>query len=248
MQARSFITLALALTLGFAQGSAARTTATNNGDWITIFVPIDGVGIDWETAVQWKMDAEAAWNTAFESDENPFKKCFKLYLWVEVEPRDWSYRATAGRHLVFSSHGASSSTALGTIARNLNRSPWHLSSDGNFDETLKDMARADRGIAHEIGHLMGLGDEYTTSYVMKNGVRTRVTTPIPGRENTLMADLGRIDAKLITQVVDQIRNASHNVPPCPKEEPSAAAPPAGGRDSCSERKIVRGLDFSWFCP
>jgi hypothetical protein len=65
------------------------------------------------------------------------------------------------------------------------------------------------GPAHEVGHLLGLGDDYEV--VSRNPY---VTRPKPGRERTMMADGGFIDDVLIKRLVGLIRQATHNVPDC----------------------------------
>ena len=167
---------------------AAQTKVSIDGTDITITVPIDGVGIDKKTAAEWKHGAESLWNAAFNAADNPFKGCLTLKLVVDVQAHDYSYPAQQGRHMIFQTHGTTSNQAAGTIAGN--GDPFKISADGNFDESFANADKANH-IAHEVGHLIGFGDEYTVT-----GTNPRVTKPLPGRENTLMADGGRIDAAL----------------------------------------------------
>jgi len=187
-----------------AVSSAAKTGVSIRGRNITITVPIDAVGIDRKTAREWKGSMESTWNAAFNSNENPFKNCFNLKLVVDIDHHDWSYPAQPGRHMIFDSHGASRNQSRGTIAYNGN--PYKSSADGNFDEKFGDGSHS-KHLAHEVGHLLGLPDEYTV--VSTNPRRTR---PLPGRENTLMADGGRIDEALLKRLVDRLRIETHNIP------------------------------------
>jgi hypothetical protein len=197
--------VAIFFSCALAAPSIAKTTVEVRGKKITITVPVDGIGIDKQTARQWKRDAEKLWNDAFKSDENPFKSCFELTLVVNVEAHDWSYPAQKDRHLIFQSAPATPNQAKGTIEPG---NPYKVSVDGNFDEAFGDGNHTNY-TAHETGHLLGLPDEYKV--VSQQPRRTR---PLPGREHTLMADGGRIDKALITQLVNRIRNETHNIPDC----------------------------------
>jgi hypothetical protein len=95
--------------------------------------------------------------------------------------------------------------------------PYQTAADGNFDESFGNSDKANYD-AHEVGHLLGLGDEYTVV-----GMNPRRTSPLPGREKTLMADGGRIDETLLRRLVDQLRNATHQIPDCWKGKMRAHA-------------------------
>ena len=187
-----------------AVSSAAKTGVSIKGRNITITVPIDAIGADRKTAREWKSGAESIWNDAFNSNENPFKGCFNLKLVVDIEGHDWSYPAQPGRHLIFVSQGATPNQSRGTIKYNGN--PYQSSSDGNFDEVFGDGSHANH-VAHEVGHLLGLRDEYKVV-----GTSPRRTEPLDGRKHTLMADGGRIDQALLKRLVDRLRNETHNLP------------------------------------
>jgi len=193
---------------GLVAPVAAQTKVSIDGTDITITVPIDGVGIDKKTAAEWKHGAESLWNAAFNAADNPFKGCMTLKLVVDVQAHDYSYPAQPGRHMIFQTHGTTSNQAAGTIAGNGN--PFQISADGNFDESFANADKANH-IAHEVGHLIGFGDEYTVT-----GINPRVTKPLPGRENTLMADGGRIDAALLKQLLKRLKDETHQMPDCLK--------------------------------
>jgi hypothetical protein len=59
-----------------------------------------------------------------------------------------------------------------------------------------------RDFAHEIGHLMGFGDDYA------NG------EPLPGREGTLMDSGDLIDQNLVNRFADIARHSGQQLPEC----------------------------------
>lgn len=59
-----------------------------------------------------------------------------------------------------------------------------------------------RDFAHELGHLMGFGDDYA------NG------EPLPGREGTLMNGGDLIDQNLVNRLADIVRNSGKRLPEC----------------------------------
>ena len=108
--------------------------------------------------------------------------------------------------MIFGSRGATPNQPAGTIAYNGN--PYQTAADGNFDEMLGDGSHSNH-VAHEVGHLLGLPDEYKVV-----STSPRRTQPLDGRRNTLMADGGRIDPALLKRLVNRLRNEIHNIPNC----------------------------------
>jgi hypothetical protein len=214
-KALAAISTLLVMPLGLIGSAVGKTKVLIDGKDITITVPIDGVGIDKQTAAEWKQSAESLWNAAFNAADNPFKGCLTLKLVVDVQAHDYSYPAQQGRHMIFGTHGSAPNQAKGTVltygeGRGDNVNPYQAAADGNFDESFGDPSRSNY-VAHEVGHLLGLGDDYT-----ETGTNPRTTTPLPGREHTLMADGGRIDPALLKRLIKLLRDATHQIPDCLK--------------------------------
>jgi hypothetical protein len=190
----------------FAAPVQAQTKVSPSGRDITVTVPIDGIGIDSGTAARWKRFAEGFWNGAFDGPDNPYRGCLNLKLVVNVEAHGYDYPPRKDRHRIFETTGTTSDQAAGAIIRY--GDPYQTSADGYFDESFTD---SDKGthVAHEVGHLLGLPDEYTVT-----GTNPRTTKPLPGREDTMMADGGFIDAALIRALVKRWRDLTHNIPDC----------------------------------
>jgi hypothetical protein len=79
-------------------------------------------------------------------------------------------------------------------------SPWQHELDGVWSSHLQDP----RDFAHEVGHLMGLGDDYDDA--------TKETAA--GREGTLMGDGDLIDQALIDRMAEVMRRAGIALPEC----------------------------------
>jgi len=114
--------------------------------------------------------------------------------------------------------------------------------------------------AHEIGHLMGLGDDYYHRNSMRRiNAGARPYTPLPGRAGTLLGDGDAIDQNLADRLADLMTQAGV-LPPCRdwygrRDEPprDAIAPPKGGGDGQRQRRvcedqIIRGVNVGKWCP
>jgi hypothetical protein len=67
------------------------------------------------------------------------------------------------------------------------------------------------GYAHEVGHLLGLGDDYIDHPATSQ--HARWTEPKPGRKNSLMADGGPVDKPLVDRLADLLRHVG-KLPSC----------------------------------
>lgn len=202
---RTLITLAV-IHLAVVRRSEAQTHIRIEGRNITITIPIDAAGADQATATIWKESAEKLWNDAFAGPDNPYRGCLTLKLEVDVMPVRYDAKATSDRHMIFATSRPPKEWAAGGI---VGGDPYKTVDDGYFDAVFNDPQNANH-VAHEIGHLLGLLDDYTA----KTTDGKRVTTPRTGREHTLMADGGAIDAVLLRRLVDILRQETHEVPDC----------------------------------
>jgi hypothetical protein len=82
-------------------------------------------------------------------------------------------------------------------------SPYYHDLPADWNDQLLDPAN----FAHELGHLMGLDDDYV-------GVPDGGDIPLPGREGTLMADAGAIDQDLVDRLGAVAADADFRVPRC----------------------------------
>lgn len=193
----------------------ARTRISVDGGDVTITVPIDAPNLDRDGAANWKKSAEDIWNAAFKGPDNPFASCFNLKLVADVTPRSMDYPAQPDRHMIFSADTprdlprgtVQSYPAGGDNTGRDSAAPYNRAADGNIDVSLN--VPQSRIVAHEFGHLLGLADDYTVI-----STSPRRTQPLPGRQNTLMGDGGRIDSVLLQRLVDLLRKVSRDIPEC----------------------------------
>src|SRR5437867_1200394 len=199
------IALSSAPAVSIRSAEAQTKVSAPHGRDITITVPIDAAGADNATAKFWKVSAQIYWNSAFNDPAvNLYKGCFTLMVNVDVQPVPLNAKERPDRHMIFATGKAPTDVAHGGFPDTVD--PYKIAKNGYFDPVFNDPYKAIH-VAHEVGHLMGLPDEYKTV-----SEHPRKTEPLPGRQHTLMADGGRIDPQLITELVDRIRKATHNVP------------------------------------
>ena len=156
--------------------------------------------------------AAGIWNDAFA--KLPYNGCLTLHLAANAhllsKPNSWepgfdqiSAYFSDGRPTVYDPDPAATSPNVDTT------SAYMQTLTGDYYLPVMD----EQVFAHEIGHLMGLGDDYTD--VMKSGVLTSV--PIPGRAGTIMANSSSPpDQTDVNRIGGLISKAGTTLPTCPE--------------------------------
>lgn len=94
-----------------------------------------------------------------------------------------------------------------------------------------------RDLAHELGHLFGLGDDYAT-----DADGTQET--LPGREGTLMDGGDRVDQELVDRILDLVKRSGKQLPECWEgtvdSAVSAVGLSRGGQGLCPDPTFVQG--------
>ncbi len=216
--------LAVAMAVSLECDAAAQTTAQVDGTRIKITVPIDVVGLQGETsyiggkgyeslASIWERAAESLWNQAFR--EFKYRGCFTLELDVIIHPfaAGDSIAVKADGRYVGSIPGPGVKTHPGhhriyllphsLLGTNVTIVPGAKTPQADVTTPYNQVVQggwSDSSFvaAHEVGHLMGLGDDYTEE------------GPLPGREGTFMAGDSpyRIDHQLISRIGDLLAQVS----------------------------------------
>ena len=203
----------------------AKTTVSVSGTTATITVPVDigEIGgkhfIDPDTGKQttpaeyWTNGAEGVWNEGFAQFRYHGCVTFKLDLRIYpanqtyVSGEGWKVDGPAGHHHIAIDRDASRPYVDDPSAKSHNDdTTGAYASDLGGVWTQQDFDVT----AHEVGHLMGLGDDYTDP---PNG---DPSVPLPGRAGTLMAGSGTpvVDQALVDRLGKLVEQAGIKLPQC----------------------------------
>ena len=196
-----FVLLAAVLLIASAPGRAhAQSSVSVAGTVVTITVPIDVFGDtrirDLETGVvgtagpYWEKGAEQIWNDGLA--QLRYRSCLTFKLDIDIKEfaadatgRPNSHSVKFYRDPTLRSHfwdpGATRKQSDVPTA-------FMQSLDGEFGPI------DHFSVAHEVGHLLGLGDDYSD---VGGTYRDKKSIPEPGREGTLMAGGDVIDQALV---------------------------------------------------
>ena len=226
---RHVVAMALVVVVAWltpAGHSAAKTTVTSDGGTVTLVVPIDLVGAinsagtevgikNVDTGERTPIStlygsAAKLWNDAFAKLQ--YKGCVNFKLDLQFIPKPFDSPVTAGHHRVELGFdpdlrpgvfipGATDANADDTI-------PFTTDIGGTWPPVSADT------VTHEVGHLLGLGDDYTD--IKDANGKVTGSQPLPGRENTEMANSGseNIDQVLIDRIGKIVENSGQKLPKC----------------------------------
>lgn len=203
-------------------GVATTVDGPDRNNVVTITVPIDLVPGSPELAPAvrrlartWERQAEDGWNNAFEFFQY---KCFTLHLDVDIKVRPVGFVGSDDRHRVLVAT-AGGGTPGYDGSNTLNPNTGLRDGTRSFDSPRDGIFREDQSEAttlHEVGHLLGLGDDYVVVRDPNTGkpVEPRQTRPKPGRDGTLMGDGGVVDQALVDRIGKQIEKLLDDLPAC----------------------------------
>jgi len=153
-----------------------------NDGVVTITVPIDCAGCKDKTgpdgtplAQYWEKAAELAWNAGFA--KYPYCSQYQFKLDVKIHARDEGFVGKDGDHFIRTSNG----NPDGRLVPPPGFDPHNASAyDQDFDG-IWDTGLPANGVAHEVGHLLGLPDDYVVI-----SLHPRKTEPKPGRTGMMV--------------------------------------------------------------
>ncbi len=209
----------VALTVLPAAPAAAETTVTVKGNVISITMTVDVVGAadkhptapNGQPLVDyWSQILQDTWGAAF--DQLPYKNCFKLQLKIKLKERKAGFDSKDGDHRIIvgaKSGGSFEGTGFQGESETT-RNPKTGDGTRSFEHDRYGAIPEDAPptvVAHEFGHLFGLGDD------RKDGA------PTPGRDGTMMVGgvpsvdvnvVQRIDQDLVDRLGEVIRKHLDN--------------------------------------
>ncbi len=206
--------------------SDAKTTVTSDSGTVTLTVPIDLVGAinasgtevgikNLDTGARTPISAlygsgAKVWNDAFAKLQ--YKGCVNFKLDLQLIPKPFDSPVTPGHHRIelgFDPDLRPGVFIPGATDANADDSiPYTTDIGGTWPPVSADT------VSHEVGHLLGLGDDYT-DIKDANGKVTGYQ-PLPGRDNTEMAnsDSENVDQVLIDRLGKIVDKAGLKLPKC----------------------------------
>jgi len=239
--------LVAALLVVPAMPAAAETTVTVKGNVITIEMTVDVVGAKGALSPDgtmslvdyWNKILNDTWGAAF--GQLPYKNCFKLELKVKLKARGDDFDAKEGNHriLVGAASGGSfegtgfegdSETTRNTKTGDGTRSFEH-DRDGQIPVDAPPTV-----VAHEFGHLMGLGDDRENGKAKGGREGTMMVGGVAGVDPNVVQ---KIDQNLVKRIGDAIKNHLDNQGrKLPKCETWTGTPRA-------EHSVAGSCAFTW---
>jgi hypothetical protein len=218
--------LLVGLTVAFpTERALAKTDITVDGSTVTLSVAIDLIGaVDSAgRAVRIEDDAgvpsafsdywgEAAtlWNDAFA--KHSYNGCINFKLDLQFFPLPYNGTRTPGHHAVLIDPNPDVRPGVfvpgGTDGTKDFTDAFTMDLQGVWG--VEDTAT----VSHEVGHLLGLGDDYIDVKDANGKVTT--SAPLPGRENTQMArsHSKNVDQALIDRIGDEVEKSGKKLPSC----------------------------------
>ncbi|MGQ0803359.1 MAG: hypothetical protein ACT4PI_05790 [Actinomycetota bacterium] len=211
-----------------AAPAAAGTTVDPNGNVVTITIPIDVVGAEDKTSPDgtmslvdyWEKILNDTWGAAF--DTIPYKNCYRFELKLKLTAQGRDFDSTKGRHRILVGAPTGGLTFDGTgFDGTEETSRNHATGDGTRSlEHDRDGAipvdAPPTVIAHEFGHLFGLGQD-SENGAPKSGhdLDDVMVGGVPGADLTRNPD---IDKKVIDRIGKIIERylKDQNKKPLPK--------------------------------
>lgn len=224
-------TLVAAVCATRAQLVMAKNEVTVDGTTVTLSVPVDLIGALYEDGRQiairftsadslvvlskYWADAANVWNDAFA--KLTYHECVNFKLDLQFFPTKSEYIGVIpipgqpGHHRMYINFDP---TRRPTVYDPATNDPAKDTTSA-FTSDLEGLWGAVdvQTISHEVGHLLGLGDDYTDTKDANGEVNG--AKPVAGRAGTLMADGGGvIDQNIVDRVGELVEKAGKKLPTC----------------------------------
>jgi len=211
--------------LASATPAMAATTAKVDGNVIRITMVVDVVDAKGKTGPDatplvdyWETILNNTWGAAF--NQLPYKNCFKLELEVKLNERGAGFDAKKGNHRIIvgaASGGSFEGTGFDGAPETTRNSK---TGDGtrSFEHDRDGAIPVDAPptvVAHEFGHLMGLGDDRANGAPKDGRDATMMVGGVPGVDPNVVQ---KIDKDLINRlgeaIAKHLKNQGKTLPNC----------------------------------
>jgi hypothetical protein len=197
--------------LSSAPPAMAETTAKVDGNVIRITIVVDVVDAKGKTGpdgtplvTYWETVLNNTWGAAF--NQLPYKNCFKLELKVTLNERGAGFDATTGNHRIIvgaASGGGFEGTGFDgapETSRNAKTGDGTRSFEHDRDGAIP-VDAPPTVVAHEFGHLMGLGDDRANRAPKDGRDGTMMVGGVPGVDPNVVQ---KIDKNLIDRLGEAV--------------------------------------------
>ena len=241
----ALVTLIAAVALPVESG-LAQSTAMPKGNEITVTIKVDifankdlrnapdGTPLD----QYWTKVLEDTWGAAF--GRLPYKNCYKLNVDLDLALKGINAKARAGAHTIYVKTGAQGWTGVGWDgARETIRNPKTGDGTRSYEQPRSGDIPHDAPptvVAHEFGHIMGLGDDRENGKAKEGREGTVMVGSVPGVDTNVVQE---IDQNLVNRIGEVIRKdlerQGKKLPPCEQWHGSLE----------SQHNVAGGCTFTW---
>jgi hypothetical protein len=241
----ALLTLIAAVTLHPERGTA-QTIVSPKGNEITVTIKVDifaskdlqstpdGTPLD----EAWARVLNDSWGDAF--GRHPYKNCYKLSLKLDIALKDINDKARSGAHKIYVKTGAQGWTGVGWDgAPETIRNPKTGDGTRSYEQPRSGDIPYDAPptvVAHEFGHIMGLGDDRANGKAKEGREGTLMVGGVPGVDPNVLQE---IDQDLVNRIGEVIRKdldrQGKKLPPCEQWHGSLE----------SQHTVTGACSFTW---
>ncbi|MGQ0803360.1 MAG: hypothetical protein ACT4PI_05795 [Actinomycetota bacterium] len=210
-----------------AAPAAAETTVDPNGNVVRITIPVDIVGAEGKTSPDgtmslvdyWEKILNDTWGAAF--GQIPYKNCYRLELKLKLTAQGRNFDSTDGRHRIIVSAPTGGLTFDGTGfdgTKETSRNRTTGDSTGSLENDRDGAIPVDAAptvVAHEFGHLMGLGDDRKDGAPKNGRDGTMMVGGVPGVDVNVVQRIDKVLIDRLGSIIERyLKDQGKKLPKC----------------------------------